>query len=379
MRADVMHWVARGSGLALGVGAVALVALVAVRAANVLLLVFLGVLLAAALEPTVRWVGRRLPLSRVQAIGLVYLAFFMLVAVVALVVVPAAIAEAGRVAERLPAVLEDASAWAADLRPEIVSDTLTRLLGSAGGMLVRASVPPDTEEVVQAGMTVAEAVATVVTLLVVVAFWLIERPRLQRYLLAFWPAPRRAGGRAAWNRIEGRLGQWARGQLLLMAAVGTASGIAYQVLGLPSALLLGLIAGLCEAIPLVGPLIGAVPALLVALTISPETAVAVAVVYVIIQLVEGNVLVPVVMRNAVSLSPLLVVLSLLIGAAVGGLLGALIAVPVMAVVEVLLEPLQARRIPVATDPQPDEQGEQDLGSPDAEVPLDGQVATQVRA
>lgn len=353
MRSEVKRWTARGFGLALGVGAVALAVLVAVRATNVLLLVFLGVLLAAALEPTVVWSGRRLPFTRAQSIALVYLGFLVLVVVAVVVVLPAAIAEAGRVMERLPAVLDRASAWAATLQPDLLRETVERLLGSAGGMLQRTAVPPDTREVVEAGMTLAEGVVTLVTLLVVVAFWLLERPRLQRYVLAFWPADRRAGSRSAWNRIETRLGQWARGQLVLMAAVGVASGIAYQVLGLPSALLLGLIAGLCEVIPLVGPLAGAIPALLVALTIGPETALAVAVVYVVIQVVEGNVLVPIVMRNAVSLSPLLVLLSLLVGAAAGGIVGALIAVPVMAVIEVLLEPLQAREVPVATDPQPE--------------------------
>lgn len=352
-----MHWAARGLGLALGVGAVALLAIVAARAAHVLLLVFLGVLLAAALEPTVTWAGKRLPLSRVQAIGAVYLGFLALVVVTMLVVVPAAVAEAERVAERLPVVLDDATTWAASLQPAFVADTLTRLLATAGGMATRASAPPDTRAVVEAGMTVAEALVTVVTLLVVVAFWLVERPRLQRYALAFWPASRRGGARGAWNRIEDRLGRWARGQLVLMAAVGAASGVAYAFLGLPSALLLGLIAGLCEAIPLVGPLAGAIPALLVAATVSPETALAVAVVSVLIQFVEGNVLVPMVMRNAVALSPLLVLLSLLVGAAVAGLAGALIAVPVMAAIEVVLEPFQARSVPVAIDPQPEDPDE----------------------
>ena len=114
-----------------------------------------------------------------------------------------------------------------------------------------------------------------------------------------------------------------------------------------------LIAGVCELIPLVGPLLGAIPALLVALTISPETALAVAVVYVLIQFVEGNVLVPVVMRNAVGLSPLLVLLSLLAGAATAGIVGALLAVPVAAAIEILVEPFQARDVPVASEPRVD--------------------------
>ena len=132
--------------------------------------------------------------------------------------------------------------------------------------------------------------------------------------------------------------------------MGVATGTAYSLLGLPGALLLGLIAALTEAIPIVGPLLGAIPAVLVASTVSPELALIVAGVYIVIQLIEGSVLVPLVMRNTVGISPLLVMLSLLIGGAVGGLLGALLAVPIAASAEIVLSRLQAREKPVAQDP-----------------------------
>src|SRR6185295_1019057 len=136
-----------------------------------------------------------------------------------------------------------------------------------------------------------------------------------------------------WNAAETRLGMWVRGQLILMSAIGVATGVTYSLLGLPSALLLGLIAALTEAIPIIGPLLGAIPAVLVAATVSPELAIIVAGVYVVIQLIEGSVLVPLVMRNSVGISPLLILLSLLIGGAVAGLVGAFLAVPVAASLE----------------------------------------------
>ena len=132
--------------------------------------------------------------------------------------------------------------------------------------------------------------------------------------------------------------------------MGAATGVAYTLLGLPSALLLALIAALTEAIPIIGPLLGAIPAILVAATVSPELALIVAGVYVVLQVLEGNVLVPMVMRNTVGISPLLVLLSLLIGAAVGGLVGAFLAVPVVASIEIAVAHLQAREVPVAQDP-----------------------------
>jgi len=168
--------------------------------------------------------------------------------------------------------------------------------------------------------------------------------------LAFLPADRRAGVRDGWNEVEARLGQWARGQLVLMAAIGIGTGIAYSLLGLPAALLLGLIAALTEVIPIVGPLIGAIPAVLVATTISPQAVVLTLGIYLILQLIEGNILVPIVMRNTVGISPFLVILSVLAGAAAGGFIGALLAVPIAATAEILLEGLQAREVPVAQDP-----------------------------
>jgi predicted PurR-regulated permease PerM len=142
---------------------------------------------------------------------------------------------------------------------------------------------------------------------------------------------------------------WVRGQLILMGAMGIATGIAYTLLGLPSALLLAFIAAVTEAIPIVGPLLGAIPAILVAASVSTELALVVAGVYVVLQVLEGNVLVPLVMRNTIGISPFLVIVSVLVGATAGGIVGALFAVPVAATIVVLLERLQARDVPVAQD------------------------------
>jgi predicted PurR-regulated permease PerM len=223
--------------------------------------------------------------------------------------------------------------------------------------------PPKPGVVVQVGAAAAEAAVAVATVLTLVVFWLLEHARLQRYALAYLPADRRAGARNAWNEIETRLGMWVRGQLVLMGAIGLATGTAYTLLGVPGALLLGLIAAIAEAVPIVGPLIGAIPAILVAATVSPQLALAVAGVYAVLQGIEGSVLVPLVMRHAIGISPFLVLVSLLIGGAAGGLIGALIAVPLAAAVEIVLSGQQARDVPVdqvpggapsseATDAQP---------------------------
>jgi predicted PurR-regulated permease PerM len=357
MRADLLVWTVRGAGFAIGAALILGVATIGLAAANVLLLVFIALLLASALEPVVGWIRARTGLPRGASILVVYAGFFIAVLALALIVVPAAVAQFNDIVAGLPPLLERARNWAADLRPRGLATSARALIDSAGEILAPPSPGPD--DVVKVSLTVAEVAVSVGTILTMVFFWLIEHARIQRFALAFVPAQRRGGTRDAWNEIENRLGLWVRGQLILMGAIGLATGIANVLLGVPSALLLALIAAVTEAIPIVGPLLGAIPAVLVASTVSPELALIVAGVYLLLQIVESNVLVPLVMRNTIGLSPFLVVLSLVVGGAAGGLLGALFAVPVAAALLVILERLQARRIPVAQDPSTIESVSQD--------------------
>jgi predicted PurR-regulated permease PerM len=348
VRGLVVSWAARGAGLAIGVGLVGLIAGLAASSLNVILLAFIAILLAAALEPFIAWMRAHTPVPRGPVILLVYLTFFTVVVLFSLFVLPAAFAQAEQVMRNLPTFLDQLDAWADGIRPEAVGQVIHSLTDAARNYL--SPHAPGTDDVVRIGLTLAEAVTSLGAVLALVFFWLVGHARLQRYTLAFVPLDRRGGVRNAWNEIEGRLGMWFRGQLLLMATIGILCGTAYVLLGVPSALLLGLIAAICEAIPLVGPILGAIPAVLAAATISPELVLLVVAVTAVIQVVENNVLVPVIMRNTIGLSPLIVTLSLLVGAAAGGILGALVAVPVAAAIEVVLGRLQDRAVPVAQEP-----------------------------
>ena len=349
MRMETGTWFARGAGFTLGVGLVVVLGMLAAAGRDVLFLVFLAVLVGAAMEPVIGGLRGRAGLGRGMAIVVVYLAFLSAVAVIAIFVVPAAITQFAPAIGRLPTFLENLRGASLNLRPQAVSQGVTALI-TAAERILQPGPPPSPDAVVDLSLAVGAGGAAVLTLLFLVFFWLTERPRLQRYALAFVPIERREGVRDAWNEVESRLGLWVRGQLLLMAAIGLATGVAYTLIGLPAALLLAVIAALAEVIPMVGPLIGAIPALLIATTISPETALLTLAVYLVIQLVEGNVLVPIVMRNSVGLSPFLVLVSILIGWTTGGPLGAVVAVPLVAGLEVVLGRLQDRATPVPVDP-----------------------------
>ena len=349
MRSEALVWVSRGMGLTFGVAIVLGIIFLADHATNVLLLLFIAILLASALEPFVGWVRSHVPVGRGATILVVYASFLTLVVGLVVIIVPIAISQGEELSKTFPAFLDRSRDWAAGLQPAALSQTLTALI-DAGRDLFKPAPPPQPGDVVQASLTVAEIFGSLATLLTLVFFWLVEHARLQRYALAFVPADSRQGWREAWNEIETRLGMWVRGQLTLMFTIGVATGIAYTALGVPSALLLALFAALAEAIPIIGPALGAIPAILIAASVSPQLAIVVLVVYIIVQFVEGNVLVPIVMKNSIGLSPFLVLVALLIGGAAGGIVGAFIAVPIAAALEVFLQRIQAREVPVSQEP-----------------------------
>ena len=352
MRTEAWSWFVRGVGLALGAALALGVIYALVISARVAVLVFVALLLAAGLEPLIDRMRTRTTLGRGATLLLVYAAFFAVVVALLLLVVPSAINQFNDLGPRLTPLLDDARQWARTIEPRALSSGLIGLINTIRDVLVPSeSGVPEPDALIALGITFAEAVISAISVLALVYFWLTGRARMQRFVLNLLPADRRAGTREAWNEIELRLGSWIRGQLIIMGSVGVATSIAYFLIGLEGALLLGVIAALAEAIPLIGPALGAVPALLVAaLTGNIETVVIVAVVYVIIQVIEGNVLIPVVMRNTVGVPPFLVILSILAGAAIAGIPGALISVPLVAALLVIVERLQARESSVPLSP-----------------------------
>lgn len=178
-----------------------------------------------------------------------------------------------------------------------------------------------------------------VILFVLAFYWLTERDRIEAAGLRMLPLRHRERFVSIINEIESTLGAFVRGQTILCVTVGVLAFIALSLVGVRSAVVLAVFAGVAEAIPMIGPIIGALPAVLVALMESPEKAVLVAVAYLVIQQFEANILVPKVMERQVGLSPLVVLLALTSGNLLGGIGGALVAIPIAAALKILVQEL----------------------------------------
>jgi predicted PurR-regulated permease PerM len=173
----------------------------------------------------------------------------------------------------------------------------------------------------------------------VVSFYLVvaDQNGMKELVRPLVPAAKRDMVIRLLNKIQRKMGMWVLGQLALSVAIFVMSFVALSLLGIKYALVLALVAGLLEVVPYIGPFLSAVPAFFFALIQSPALAVAVVVLYVVIQKTEGYVLVPKIMHKAVGTSPLVVVLSLLIGFKLAGVVGLLLAVPLAGAILTVLE------------------------------------------
>lgn len=173
--------------------------------------------------------------------------------------------------------------------------------------------------------------------IVLLAIYLASEPRFySEGLTRFFPIPKRQRVGEVLNTIYETLRWWLIGKAGSMIFIGVLTWIGLSILGVPLALTLGLIAGLLSFIPNFGPIVSAIPALLLAFIDNPISAVYVLGLYVGVQLIESNVVTPIIERETVELAPALtIIFQLALGALVGGL-GLILATPLLAVVVVVV-------------------------------------------
>lgn len=192
------------------------------------------------------------------------------------------------------------------------------------------------------GQTIMSVSGAVADLMVVIfgGIFLAAQPNFYRIgAIKLIPTGKRALVGEAMIDSERALRLWLRGQLLAMILVGLLTGGGLWLLGMPSAAVLGLLAGLLEFIPFAGPILSAVPALLIALALSPDLALSVLLLYVIVQQVEGNVLQPLIQQYAVDLPGVVLLFALIAFGALFGVLGVVLAAPLAVVCYVLVKRL----------------------------------------
>jgi predicted PurR-regulated permease PerM len=317
---------------------------------DILLILFLGIVVAAALQPGHVWLSHW-GVPKGLAVLLIYLVF-----IVSLILITVLVG---------PVLFEQLTTLTASV-PEQYSNFVTSLQTSPTPLLQRlgSSLPPFavlTQNL--AALTprfVADLVAFMtssvrfgayfVVVLAIGFYWTIEVPRLERLVLSFLPVARRPQALAIWQEIEYKLGAFVRGQGLAMLIIGVASAIGYLLIGLPNVLVVAVLAGLFEAMPIIGPIVTAVLAALLAVPQGVTSMLLVIGFSTLLQQLESNVLIPRIMSHAIGISALGGLFAVLVFGTLYGFLGVFVAIPLTVVIHVLLDHLIINPEPVAETP-----------------------------
>lgn len=309
---------------------------------QVVFILFIAILIGTVIRPVVTWLNQR-GLPRIAGVILVYFLLLALFISFMLLLFPLIVKQGATIAAAVPGFYQSLREWMVNVpNPLIVrlSEFLPATLPS-----LNPSIAPQTGQDVMdsAGQALgyitlaARGVFIAMVILFLAFYWTLDGPRIIQSFLLLVPKDQRESIGELVSAMETKVGFYIAGQGFLCLVIGIMALVAYLLIGLPNALVLALIAGVLEAVPMIGPLLGAIPAALVALSIGPDKLGWVILATVVIQQLENSLLVPRVMRKAVGVNPFVTLLALFAFGSLFGIAGALMAIPMAAIIQLVLD------------------------------------------
>jgi|WetSurMetagenome_2_1015567.scaffolds.fasta_scaffold12884_4 predicted PurR-regulated permease PerM len=189
--------------------------------------------------------------------------------------------------------------------------------------------------------TVSGAIS-VLAVIVICYYLLQERNHLKDYL-KFWFGEKSEAYYTIVTDLESQIGLWFRGELFLMLIIGLMNYLGYIIIGTSYALPLALIAGLLEIVPNIGPIVATILAAIVGFSVSPIMGIGAVIVNLTVQQLENNFIVPIVMKRAAGLNPIVTIIAIMIGLRIGGPLMSILAIPLVLSIRVVLTHLKMNK------------------------------------
>lgn len=285
---------------------------------DIIIAFFISALISTSVHPLVKSLQKR-GIPKALSAGILLLVIFFVITLLVASVTPLFVGQVNMLVTRLPKLLEPFSI-------------------QLNGKDLATQIAPISGNLLKVALNTFSGSIFIMTTIFISFYMIIERDNLEDYLKIFLKSKATHINNVV-NKIETRLGHWVRGQLLLMIIVGVMTYIGLLLIGVDYALPLAVIAGCLELVPNIGPTIAAVPATLVGFSISPVHGMLTLALNILIQQLENNVIVPQVMRKATGLHPVITIISLMIGFRVGGALLAVLSLPIVLVIQVIIEEL----------------------------------------
>ncbi len=310
---------------------------------DVLALFVIAIVLASAFDPWVDWL-QKIKIPRGLSISIIFLIFLSIITMVVILL-------AGPIGKQ---ILDISSSF-----PQIyekINETLAKFntLNGVDPTAFRNSSGTSLTQLAQSLTTIGSNIFSFVTsvfggiisffMVLVLTFYLtIEENGFKKFIRHIFPLDKNEEVNYLVEKMQKRLGLWFRGQMILSLIIFVTVFIGLSLLGVKYALLLAVLAGLLEIVPILGPWISAIVAVFFAWADGLNKAIYTAILYLVIQQLENNIIVPKVMGRNTGLNPVVVILSILIGGRLAGVIGALLAVPIATVISVYFEYTMAKR------------------------------------
>ncbi|OGK15841.1 hypothetical protein A2774_05900 [Candidatus Roizmanbacteria bacterium RIFCSPHIGHO2_01_FULL_39_12c] len=298
---------------------------------DVIFSLFIAFIIMSALKPYVFYL-EKIKLPRFLAAFLVYFLFLACLFSVLFIVLPPLISESTLLFRALPSIID-------------------RVVPSVMSVLNLDSVFQHLPNLANQFFNIVTGIFSntvfFISTLFFAFYFLLEENVIRKIVSRFFSEEKARTAAVIFDKAEKRLSSWFWGEITLMTVIGVLTFIGLNLIGIRYALALAVLAGLLEVVPNLGPTISAIPAILLGYAVSPVTGVAALALYFVIQQLENNLIVPVVMKQAVGLNPIITLISLLVGGRIGGVLGVLLAIPITVFLETIL--LEMANLPKSSE------------------------------
>lgn len=332
-----------GNNITINISTVAIIKIVAIFLVlafiylirDILLTVFIAIILASVLEPLVNRLEQR-KLPRPLGVIFIYVLLLTFFTIVIRMLIPPFAEQIRSLSNNFPdfwnRVLENFQSVRDYSQEQGYLDAIKRGLEGIEGNLSQAASSAY-------GVIIAlfRNVVNFLLILVFTFYLVIQKDAFAKILRALTPSTYHRYVTGLAERIQSKIGSWARGQLLLGCIIGTLSFFGLLFILPHYALVLAIVAGVTELVPYLGPILGSIPAIFLGLTVSPLHGLLVLILYVVIQWLENNLIVPQVMKRQVGLNPVVIIMAMMIGARLVGLVGVILAVPVATSIGLVLK------------------------------------------
>lgn len=281
---------------------------------------FIAFIIMSALKPIVNFLYEK-KIPRILAVVIVYFLFLGLFVNGLSVIIPPLVKQSAQLLRNLP---------------QIIADLWPRLTDFFNLESLYQYLPGITGQAFNFAVNIFSNALFILTTFFFGFYFLLEESLIKSMTTNFFDEKKAQRASVVFNQIERRLSSWFWGEMVLMFIVGLLNYVGLSLIGIKFALPLAVLAGVLEIVPNLGPTIAAVPAVIIGFSQSTFLGLAAFAVAFIVQQLENSFIVPLVMKKATGLKPIITLVALIIGGRLAGALGVILAIPATLVIETLL-------------------------------------------